>query len=106
MIVLRRVFERLMAFLESGAGAVAPMTGYAFTRGYCPHCEGKTGWQARVLDEMYMCVQCHRDPTLSPTHYEAARREVEAQGSELERADEPVAEPSGREEAGREVVPA
>lgn len=32
---------------------------------YCPHCEEKTPWMARVMSGYYRCLQCGNDPLVT-----------------------------------------
>ncbi|WP_022834343.1 hypothetical protein [Salisaeta longa] len=38
---------------------------------YCPHCEEKTPWMARVLNGYFRCLQCGKNPLHHPAAHEA-----------------------------------
>ncbi len=107
MIVLRNVFERIVTALETVTEALAPSIGGTLERDYCPHCGEETEWHVNMLHRLYLCMQCKRNPKLSPTHYEVARLEAEAQGQAPRRPSEPAFERGDRGKVqGEEVVPA
>ena len=66
MKLLRHLRQKYMA-ISSNASAH-----YQKHYDYCPHCEEKTPWMARVLSGYYRCLQCGNNPLTRPADEEPA----------------------------------